>query len=110
MANFTGLMRGLRKIMTAFGGLLQVLRIIGGVVLYVLIGSKAFGASEKAQNLRLGFGSLIVGFGIGVVLYYWCLNQTDDRTIISFLVTPAASIAVAFILNAISKSIPSKDS
>lgn len=95
--------------MTDFEGLLQGLRKIGGGVLWLLIGSKAWRASEKVQNLRLGFGSLIVGLSIGVGLYYWCLNQREDRAVISFLVIPAASILVAMILNAISNSIPSKD-
>jgi hypothetical protein len=95
--------------MSGFGGLLQLLRALGGLVLYVLIGQKARGHGEKAQNLQLAAGSLIVGLGIGVCFYYWCLAQRDDRAVISFLVTPVASIIVAFILNHISKSIPSED-
>jgi len=95
--------------MSGFGGLLQLLRAIGGFVLYVLIGPKARSQSEKAQNLQLAAGSLIVGLGIGVVLYYWCLAQNDDRAVISFLVTPVASIMIAFILNHISKSIPAEN-
>jgi drug/metabolite transporter (DMT)-like permease len=94
--------------MTGFGGLLQLLRFIGAVVLFVLIGQKGWANNEKAQNLQLAVGSLIVGLGIGVVLYYWCLVQRDDRAVISFLVTPVASIIAAFILNHISKSIPSE--
>jgi uncharacterized membrane protein len=86
-----------------FGGLLQVLRGIGGFVLSLLIGGAALTQSEKAATPTLATGSLTFGVLLGFLFYHYWLARQEGRAVICFLAIPAASVILAFILDNIRK-------
>jgi|GEM_PF-4738971 len=51
-----------------FGGLLAVIQFVGGCLIYVLVGPKAWGTTEDAKGLRALFGGVIIGVLIGVAI------------------------------------------
>ena len=77
------------------GGLLGLINIVGGAVLFILVGNKAWGKSDTARWLRLIFGGVSSGYGIGTTLF---LNvsvdqySTDWRPGVCFALIPFLSV------------------
>lgn len=53
-----------------FGGILEFVNILGGVILYLLIGKKAWKHSNTTRYARLNFGGIFVGFVLATTLYF----------------------------------------
>jgi hypothetical protein len=74
------------------GGLLKLIHLIGGTVLFVLIGRKAWRDSDNGYALRSVAGIVIVAVGIGFILYGFIVpdKPTDPpaRPTISFCIAP----------------------
>lgn len=90
--------------------MLRLVNAIGGGVLWILIGAKAYVDNETGRNYRLGAGALIVGWAIGFCVYYFVWNKFPDasvtkKRVTSFLVIPIAIVLFTFLLENVSKSL-----
>jgi hypothetical protein len=61
-----------------FGGLLGIVNVIGGSILTLLIGSKAWTESEDGRFFRLGVGVLFIGPMIGVASYLFVFRYSPS--------------------------------
>ena len=62
-----------------FGGLLAVVQVVGGCLIYVLVGRKAWGTSEDANGLRALFGGVIIGVLVGAVIQLYVTDSIGLR-------------------------------
>jgi hypothetical protein len=53
-----------------FGGFLSIFNVVGGGILYLLIGSKAQKENESGRHYRLSAGSISIGLILGVIIYF----------------------------------------
>src|SRR5947209_188144 len=90
------------------GGLLWFVNIVGGIVLYVLMGSAARKESNDAKYARLITGGLVLGVIAGVLVYLWLpyyvyADRPDENTrrLVSYLATPAVLVVLVLILERI---------
>jgi hypothetical protein len=77
-----------------FGGYLWLVDVLGGVVLFVLIGSKAF--KPKARSPRLMFGSMVIGSVLGAVLMPYLLQTEGEPEIRSYLLWGVLGIVLVW--------------
>ena len=94
------------------GGLLWLADKIGGIVLYILIGARAFVENDRATWIRLCFGSCVLGLISGLILLiiYWLRpfplgEDKTSRYLIVFLAVPALFLVLIYILESIKKSL-----
>lgn len=72
-----------------FGGVLAVNQELGGLLLFLLIGSKAWKATNNGEHLRSLFRGAALGLLIGIAI---CIFAMTERDKIAF--PPEAMIAV----------------
>ena len=63
-----------------FGGLLAFIQFLGGCLLCLLVGRKAWGTTENAKGLRALFGGVIAGVLIGIAIQAFATDSIDPRT------------------------------
>lgn len=61
-----------------FGGLLDLVNVMGGGILYLLIGSKAWKDSKEGRFFRLASGTIGLGLILGVSFYLFVLKRDVD--------------------------------
>ena len=64
----------------AFKGILEVVNVAGGAVLFLLIGRRAWSKSRFGRNVRLGIGSLSIGLIVGTIAIFVIQPQPGDET------------------------------
>lgn len=62
------------------GGLLGLVQALGGLLLFLLIGTRAWKKTLGAQLLRVLFGGSIIGFLLGIGLNRFILSKTSDTS------------------------------
>lgn len=62
-----------------FGGFLEAMNVIGGGLLYLLVGSAAWRETGRARWYRVNTGSVIVGLAFGFIGYLLFFPGGDDR-------------------------------
>jgi hypothetical protein len=83
------------------GGLLGLADWFGGLVLMVLIGGKGWSPHSSARNVRILFGSYIVGVAVGIVAVVLGLVETSNTlraSVFVFGVIPVCSLVVFLLL------------
>lgn len=85
-----------------FRGLLEIVNLLGGTVLFILVGSKAWAKSRTGRNFRLTFGGLVIGIVAAVVTYYQLRPMSDPSPICC---VPVGLIAAVFGLELIRKAL-----
>ncbi len=59
-----------------FGGLLGLVNLVGGLILYLLIGAKAWRENEKGRDARRRTGAIFIAIPLGFILYVF-LSSVD---------------------------------
>jgi hypothetical protein len=86
------------------GGYLFVVDIIGGAVLWVAIGSKAW--REGGRVFRLGAGAMSIGAAIGIfVSVFASPTYAEPQWIVGAIAGSLTSLVLTFILYEISRAI-----
>jgi SNF family Na+-dependent transporter len=67
-----------------FGGLLGLINFFGGLVLFVLIGNKAWDSSSTARHFRLAFGGIAVGLASTIVFVIYLAPEGGGGTLCLF--------------------------
>lgn len=63
-----------------FGGLLLFTQMIGGLFLFLLVGSKAWNKTERAETWRTEMGGALIGLLGGIGVYFFVLSETAKRS------------------------------
>ena len=61
-----------------FGGYLYLVELVGGFVLYILIGGKAWKKSDDGRFFRLALGALSIGGVLGAILGWTIVAKHDQ--------------------------------
>lgn len=93
-----------------FGGVIELVNLLGGCFLYVLIGKKAWKETNSVRAYRIFFGGLICGAVLGPVFYFMLLPtgfvvlaDQEQALAFCFLLVPFVTIVCAFALEGIRK-------
>jgi hypothetical protein len=95
-----------------FGGLLGLINAVGGAVLYVLLGSKAWRESEQGRKERRNMGSLVFGLALGSGFYFFKKTELLDKPenygmkpLIGFVVIPFLIMVLVVAIEAVGESL-----
>lgn len=87
---------------SAFGGILGFFNVIGGCVLYILVGSKAWGKTYKSRWWRVVFGGAVLGFIVGTIIYLTLEDLERNRLgALIFMGLPLITTSCAIALEAL---------
>ena len=100
-----------------FGGILAIVEFIGGCILFVLIGGRAWKADQTARGYRLNIGGTLGGFLIGFLVYWITPNEIFEfgsssyrhsnewKMVICFFGIPIVMLLVTLFLEQIRKAL-----
>jgi hypothetical protein len=95
-----------------FGGFLGLINAVGGGVLQVLIGLKAWNDNASGRHYRVVAGSIASGLVIGGILYVWLLEALFDdpfggilNLLICFVGVPLVFLLIAGALEDVTNEI-----
>ncbi len=82
-----------------FGGLLSAIDFLGGIILFLLIGKKAWVTKYPARGIRLFIASIAIGIILSTLIYFF--DSSVD--LIPVMVASVIVVSVLEVLNIVIK-------